>query len=182
MKLFKKAMAAVLAGVMALAMVACTPAVTPKPVDPTSAPEAQLVEALNNYSEAVAFVEKTEAVVFENSLKDEAQKILDAMSNGTAVYNTEGKIESYVLSAKQTTLLDWELDANVRYKKGLTTANIVKEDDVYKFAVADYTMPDENAEAFAKRMYNTLKGKKIGIACEDIGGVTCYVLVVGSAA
>ena len=117
MKLFKKVAAAVLAGVMALSMVACstTPGTTPeeKPIDPTLSEEQQFFQALNNKVETVANAmnwgkkdsEKVAFPTFENNaeLKAEAEKILDTIAAGKAQYSsTDGKLLSYQLEKAYT--------------------------------------------------------------------------------
>ena len=104
MKLFKKVAAAVLAGVMALSMVACgTTPVTPDapvdPVDPTKSPEEQFFAYLNYSLNTVKAAEtKNNKIVVptvENDLKDVALEILDAIAEGEAVYDTTGKVKGF---------------------------------------------------------------------------------------
>ena len=85
MKLFKKVAAAVLAGVMALSMVACanTPVVPEeKPIDQTAPAEQQVMDKLNEYVDLYAKMNSLRPVTLENTLKDEAQAVLDALAAG----------------------------------------------------------------------------------------------------
>ena len=104
MKLFKKISAAILAGVMALSMVACgTTPVTPDtpdiPVDPTKSAEEQFFAYLNYGLNTIKATEtKTQKYLVptvENELKDVALEILDAIAEGEAVYDETGKVVGF---------------------------------------------------------------------------------------
>ena len=109
MKLFKKAMAAVLAGVMALAMVACAPAgnkeETKVPESSATTAEGKFFDMLNGYLEGAQKTNNaTQAnaqVVFpkfSNELKSDAEAVLNAISAG-AVLDQDGKVVKYAISA-----------------------------------------------------------------------------------
>ena len=120
MKLFKKAMAAVLAGVMALSMVACAPGgnvPVPDPKPESTTPEAQFFDILNTYSAAKGVIDQKDYPVFENELKAEAQAVLDAIKAGAPSFDSNtGKVTARKLTAAQATALNKSLNGATLYR------------------------------------------------------------------
>ena len=217
MKLFKKVMAAVLAGVMALSMVACgsnggTTKPEDIPTDTTKSVADQLIDYLNKYgeyasSEFVTGSQVYNAVKFENTLKADAEKILNAIAAGeqNTVGNTlkltTAQIEAYKKCFDQSGdytyyLLTKESSGTAFHKlsentlNGFTTPISItalnakiedaKADIVTKYAVSDV---DNNTSVFVRNKKNsageavTVAKVQVGFASAKIAGVELVVMV-----
>lgn len=196
MKLFKKALAAVLAGVMALSMVACAPATTETEteikVDPTSSVTDQLLEYMNKYSAAkVTDGTYKNAVEFKNELASEAQAVLDAL--------TAGELDQYGNSIKLTA--DQKTAVVNAQKGGYTYWLSLNEGDGWQqvttpadsYRLATYEYKKSTAEKWVRTVYVTGESGlvtvdaasnkvaatyQIGLASKVVNGKTLVVLAL----
>lgn len=203
MKLFKKVAAAVLAGVMALSMVACAPTtpVTPeKPVDPTKAIEDQIFEKANEklktyfalYSTAT---DKYVAPTLTNELKAEAQNVLELIASGTRTYDTaDGSIVSYEVDALPIAYDIYvagggdvdTVDVDTPIRINATNNDLECTDEQVAEMVNDlidsrssyvlYTTDKDTSDGKVATHYFKAKNK-IGVASKVINGQTCVVVV-----
>ena len=197
MKLFKKVAAAVLAGVMALSMVACAPAgTTPTEeikTNPTSSTVDQMIEYMNKYS-AAKVVDGTfpNAVEFKNELASEAQAVADALAAGKL--NKYGTVVDFDAKAKDA--LKNVMKGNVEYYvlKKTSTAPFWKQIDGSDASIAleTYKFDMDKFKAFVQSQYENgwllnkdtvsteVKGVasayKMGFAAKEINGTTIVVM------
>ena len=202
MKLFKKVAAAVLAGVMALSMVACgttTPTVPEKPVDETKSAEQQIMDKLNEYVAAYAVSTDTKAVTVENELKAQAQAVLDAIAAGTV--NKAGTTVEFDDAKSQGALYDAITAAKKKGKLYFSIAEMKAENEfVNQHVTANYasvTLPTEYKSSQLTDLKATLKwnsgrivvtdsvvrnqlkvNRKIGVASKEINGKTYVMFIV----
>ena len=205
MKLFKKVAAAVLAGVMALSMVACgTTPVTPDtpdvPVDPTKPVEEQFISYLNYTiaAKVAGDTNKPTGLTVENELKDEALAVLQAIADGDVAYDAAtGKISGYTVGVAPVGVKVYTCAkvASVDVVMGKSFAINAKKNDLEFNKTKAVALISGNAftgdnwykiqkttttldsDKTGKVTYAVKANVQIGAASMTINGETCFVVV-----
>ena len=185
MKLFKKVMASVLAGVLALSMVACGTAVDPEkpvvPVNPVGSNDATIL-AIMNYDRTDK--EAATLLATDADLNAKAAKVLDIVDNkGTwAVDNADVTVAQGVISAelgKAAMLYDaTKVDVYVDVKAETPTAKDVLTGEVKLDKTNIFNGGIANVNALRALGESIEDGKKVGIATKTLKDGKVHVVIM----